>query len=178
MRDFCVLNQTFISDLDPDEVAGCSFLPESCYCTDCPFYWMKEESVMAEKYLRIDPSGEITWIQIDRVHYSWCDADGLSLDQVHAAIGCDCMEQVRTVIPGIVLLIDESGKIKDPPQRHNEVASRLYYGFLIGKDDIVGPAIVAAMRPTEPYGERDLFPLNQVELAKLSLCLGVELPDT
>lgn len=132
---------------------------------------------MIEKYLRIDPSGEITWIQIDCVHYSWCDADGLCLDQVHAAIGCDCMEQVRTVIPGIVLLIDESGKIKDPPQRHNEVASRLYYGFLIGKDDIVGPAIVAALRPTEPFGDRDLFPLNQVELAILSLCLGVELPD-
>ena len=132
---------------------------------------------MTEKYLRIDPSGDIIWVDIDRVLYSWCDADGLSLDQVHAAIGCDCLEQVCTVIPGIVLLIDESGKIKYPPQRHNEVASRLYYGFLIGKDDIVGPVIVAALRPTEPYGERGLFPLNQVELAKLSLCLGVELPD-
>ena len=177
MRDFCVLNQTFISDLDPDEVAGCSFLPESCYCTDCPFYWMKEESVMTEKYLRIDPSGEITLIQLDRVLHKYCDGDGPDLDQIHAAIGCSCMEQVRTVIPGIVLLIDESGKIKDPPQRHNEIASRLYYGFLIGKDDIVGPVIVAALRPTEPYGELDLFPLNDVELAKLSLCLGVELPD-
>ena len=132
---------------------------------------------MAEKYLRIDPSGEITWIQLDRVLHKYFDGDGPDLDQIHAAIGCSCMEQVRTVIPGIVLLIDESGKIKDPPQHHNEIASRLYYGFLVGKDDIVGPAIVAAMRPTEPYGEMDLFPLNDVELAKLSLCLGVELPD-
>lgn len=132
---------------------------------------------MTEKYLRIDPSGEITWIQLDRVLHKYCDGDGPDLDQIHASIGCSCMEQVRTVIPGIVLLIDESGKIKDPPQRHNEIASRLYYGFLIGKDDIVGPVIVAALRPTEPYGELDLFPLNDVELAKLSLCLGVELPD-
>ena len=42
MRDFCVFTETFISDLDPDEVAGCPFLPECCYCTDCPFYSMKE----------------------------------------------------------------------------------------------------------------------------------------
>lgn len=130
-----------------------------------------------EKYLRIDPSGEITWINIDRVPYSWCDAEGLSLDQVHAAIGCSCMEQVRTVLPGIVILIDECGKIKDPPQRHNEIASRLYRGWLCGIDNIVGPAIVCAERPTEPIGERDLFPLNQTELAKLSLCLGVKLPE-
>ena len=132
---------------------------------------------MAEKYLCIDPSGVINWVDIDRVPYKWCDGDGPSLFQIHAIIGCSCMEQVRTVIPGIVLLVDDSGQVKDPPQRHNEIASRLYYGFLIGKDDIVGPVIVAALRPTEPYGELDLFPLNDVELAKLSLCLGVELPD-
>lgn len=132
---------------------------------------------MTEKYLRIDPSGEISWINIDRVPYKWCDAEGISLDQIYAAIGCDCMEQVRTVIPGIVILVDESGKIKDPPQRHNELASRLYLGYLRGMDDICGPAIVCAMRPTEPIGEMDLFPLNAVELAKLSLHLGVPLPD-
>lgn len=132
---------------------------------------------MAEKYLRIDPSGEISWVDIDRVPYSWCDGEGMDLQQIYNHIGCSCMEQVRTVLPGIVLLVDESGRIKDPPQRHNEIASRLYYGWLIGKDDIVGPALVCALRPTEPYGELDLFPLDSVELAKLSLCLGVALPE-
>lgn len=133
---------------------------------------------MTEKYLRIDPSGEISWIDIDRVPYEWCNAEGVNIDQIYAAIGCSCFEQVRTIIPGVVILVDESGKVKDPPQRHNELASRLYYGYLRGMDDIAGPAIVCAMRPTEPIGELDLFPLNPVELAKLSLCLGVQLPET
>lgn len=133
---------------------------------------------MIERYLRIDPSGEITWINVDRVPYRWCDGEGMSIDQIYAAIGCSCFEQVRTVLPGIVILVDESGRVKDPPQRHNEIASRLYLGWLRGLDDIVGPAIVCAMRPTEPYGELDLFPLDSVELAKLSLYLGVELPET
>lgn len=131
---------------------------------------------MAEKYLKIDPSGDISWVSIDRVPYTWTDGEGVDLKQIYREIGCDCIEQVRTVIPGIVLLVDESGKIKDPPQRHNEIASRLYAGWLCGADDIVGPAIVCALRPTGPLHELDLFPLNLVELAKLSLSLGVELP--
>lgn len=138
----------------------------------------KRYPAMTEKYLRIDPSGKITWINIDRVPYEWIDGDGLSLDQIYAAIGCSCMEQVRTVLPGIVLLVDESGRVKTPPQRHNEVASRLYTGWLCGMDNIVGPAIVCALRPTGPLLELDLFPLNQTELAKLSLYLGVQLPET
>lgn len=133
---------------------------------------------MSEKYLRIMPSGEISWVEIDRVPYTWCDGEGLSLDQIYSYIGCSCIEQVRTVLPGVVLLVDESGRIKHPPQRHNELASRLYYGWLVGRADIVGPAILAALRPTEPLGELDLFPLNKVELAKLSLCLGVNIPET
>lgn len=134
---------------------------------------------MTEKYLRIDPSGEISWIDIDRVPYEWDPSlDGLNLHQIHAAIGCSCFEQVRTVLPGIVVLVDESGKLKSPPQRHNELASRLYRGWLLGMDNIAGPAIVCALRPTGPLRELDLFPLNQTELAKLSLCLGAQLPET
>lgn len=132
---------------------------------------------MSEKYLRIDPSGVISWIELDRVPYDWTDGDGISLDQIYAAIGCTCMEQVYTMIPDIVILIDESGKIKDPPQQHNAIASRLYAGYAYG-DDIVGPAIVCALRRTGPLNELDLFPLNQVELAKLSLFLGEPIPMT
>lgn len=132
---------------------------------------------MIEKYLRIDPSGEISWIVFDRVPYDWIDGDGISLDQIYATIGCSCFEQVRTMIPNIVILIDESGKIKEPAQPHNEVASRLYAGSAYG-DYIVGPAIVCALRPTGPLQELDLFPLNSVELAKLSLFLGEPIPET
>lgn len=133
---------------------------------------------MAERYLRIDPSGELSWVLIDRVPYKFDPSiEGLSLDQIYAAIGCSCMEQVRTIIPGIVILIDESGKLKSPPQPHNELASRLYAGWHYGLDDIVGPALVCAMRPTPPIGEHDLFPLQHRELLQLSLVLGVHLPE-
>lgn len=133
---------------------------------------------MAERYLRIDPSGELSWLPIDRVPYEFDPSiEGLSLDQIYAAIGCSCMEQVRTIIPGIVILIDESGKVKSPPQPHNELASRLYAGWHYGLDDIVGPALVCAMRPTPPIGELDLFPLKHSELLQLSLVLGVHLPE-
>lgn len=130
---------------------------------------------MMEKYLRIDPSGEIAWVDIDRVPYTWTDGSGPSLNQIYSYIGCTCIEQVRTVIPDVVILVDESGKLKDPPQALNILASRLYRGSLYG-DPIVGPVIVAALRRCGPLNELDLFPLERVDLAKLSLFLGVELP--
>ena len=133
---------------------------------------------MSEKYLRIDPSGAISWINIDRGPYEFDPSiEGLNIDQIYAAIGCSCFEQVRTVIPGIVLLVDESGKMKTPPQRHNELASRFYLGYLRGLDNIAGPAIVAAMRPTPPIGEYHLFPLLPSELLKVELILGKKVPE-
>ena len=131
---------------------------------------------MTEKYLRIDPSGDLTWIDIDRVPYDFDPSiEGPSLDQIYAALGCSYFEQVRTVIPGIVILVDESGRVKTPPCPHNELASRLYAGYLQGVDDICGPALVAAMRPTEPLGEMDLFPLTLFELHKVAYLIGVKL---
>ena len=82
------------------------------------------------------------------------------------------------VIPGgeYARIIDESGKIKNPPQQHNELASNLYYGWLRGLDDIVGPAVLAALRPTGPYNELDWYPLNTEELLKLEK-LGYNIPE-
>lgn len=135
---------------------------------------------MIEKHLLFFPSGEISWIDLERKpNYGpvYQGDPSLSFDQIYAAIGCSCVEQVRTVLPNIVLVIDESGKFKDPPQPHNELASRLYYGYHVGMDDICGPAIVMALRRSGPYGEEDWFPLDPADLAKLSLFLGVLLPD-
>lgn len=132
---------------------------------------------MAESHLMIYPSGELRWVEIERVPYDWTDGEGLDHKRIHQLIGCDCLEQVRTVLPNIVLVIDESGKLKSPPQAHNELASRLYYGYQVGMDNIVGPALVCSLRCTEPYGELDWFELSPADLARLSLFLGVELPD-
>lgn len=135
---------------------------------------------MVEKHLLISPSGAMSWIDLDRKPNFGPVYNGdlaLSFDHIYAAIGCSCVEQVRTVLPNIVLVIDESGKLKDPPQPHNELASRLYYGYHVGMDDICGPAIVMRLRRSGPYGEVDWYPLDQADLAKLSLFLGVALPD-
>lgn len=132
---------------------------------------------MSESHLMIYPSGELRWVEIERKPYEWIEGEGLDHDRLHELIGCDCLEQVRTVLHNIVLVIDESGKIKSPPQPHYEVASKLYLGYIQGLDDIVGPALVCSLRPVPPYGEMEWSPLSAGDLAYLSLFLGVELPE-
>lgn len=122
----------------------------------------------AEKYLVLSPTGELRWEEIYRYEL---------LDRMYQIIGCDCVEQVRSVIDGICFVIDESGKIKNPPQFHNELASRLYYGYLIGMDDIVGPAVFCSLKPVGPYNELDWAPLDALHLVKLSLYLGIPIPE-
>lgn len=135
---------------------------------------------MIERHLLISPSGEISWIDLERrPDYGpvYLGDLALDLDQIHGVLGCSCVEQVHTVLPNIVLVIDDSGKVKDPPQPHNELASRLYYGYQVGMDDICGPAIVMRLRRSGPYGDVDWGPLDPADLAKLSLFLGVALPE-
>lgn len=124
------------------------------------------------KYLVVYPDGDLHWEEIpDPAH----EHDYVRLDRMHEIIGCNCVEQVRTVYPDICLVIDESGKIKDPPQEHNELASRLYYGYQIGVDDILGPAILCGLAPVGPYHELDWVPLNDRQLSLLSLVFGKEI---
>lgn len=116
-----------------------------------------------EKYMVIEPSGDVRWIEIDRLNL---------LEEFYDAIGCDCLENVRTIIPDVCLIVDESGRIKDPPQLHNDRASHMYLGWILGCDDIVGPAIVAAIHLVD--GESDWVPLNDFELFKVKNFLGLE----
>lgn len=103
------------------------------------------------KYYVIYPDGSIKYFLV---------SDKDRLRRFHEVIGCDCVEQVRTVVPGVCLLVDESGRIKSPPQQHNETASWFYLGYILGRDDIVGPAILISLRPIDPLGELDWFPLS------------------
>lgn len=134
---------------------------------------------MVEKYLKIDPSGELSWIELERCpRYDeiYQGAESISLADLYPIIGCSCCEQVYSVIPGIVFMVDESGKIKDPMQPYNRLGSRLYDGSAFG-DYIHGSIVLFSMQRTEPYGEYDLFPLSASDEAKLSLFLGVSLPE-
>lgn len=124
----------------------------------------------AEKYLVISPSGDLRWEDLDREHM---------FPRIYEIIGngCDCIELVSTIIPGVGFLVDESGKVRTPRQPSNLVASMLYYGYLVGYDVIAGAAVLVSLRHVPPYGELDSFPLSESELAYLSLYLGMEIPD-
>lgn len=127
---------------------------------------------MKVQHLVIYPSGKLEWVELDynrRYDDLYCGDWAYDLNQIYRIIGCDCVEQVSLRIPGVVILIDESGKIKEPAQEHNELVSRLYGGYAFG-DDIVGPAIFFSQ---EGPNIRPLLPLDR---ARLSLCLGVPLP--
>ena len=132
-----------------------------------------------EFYLKIDPDGTLSWIPLCRKpHYDsiYCGAEAISVQDLYSVIGCSCVEQVHTRIRGVVIMVDESGKIKDPPQPVNPLASKLYLGAPYG-DMIHGPAVVFSLRPMPPLGEQDLFPLTRNELNLLSVCLGVRIPE-
>ena len=116
-----------------------------------------------ERYLVIEPSGELRWIHTEREQL---------LQTFYAAIGCDCIETVGTVVPNIYMIVDESGKIKTPPQEHNERASRLYAGYMNWSraNNIAGPAILASIGIVN--GEPDIVPLNELALRRLT-ALGI-----
>lgn len=128
---------------------------------------------MKVKHLVIYPSGELKWVELDlqRRYDDIYEGDwAYDLDQIYEIIGCDCVEQVSLRIPGVVILIDESGKIKHPPQQHNELVSRLYGGYAFG-DHIVGPALFFSQE------DSNIRPLLPADESLLSLFLGVELPE-
>ena len=103
----------------------------------------------------LEPNGEIRWIQTEHEDL---------LDTLYREIGCDCVESVQTVVPDIALIVDESGKVKEPPQQHNRRASRLYAGWTYGID-IAGPAVLVAIHWV--HGKREWTPLNKRELRRL-----------
>ena len=125
---------------------------------------------MAERYMVLETTGEIRWIETERE------------DMIQAfteAIGCEWLENVRTVIPDVCMIVDEEGKVKAEPQELNARATGLYWGgldpikdktemltrLLMGKDPIVGPVVFAAIHLAD--GEPDWVPLNELELRRL-----------
>lgn len=114
-----------------------------------------------EKYWVLDPDGSARQIEIERL---------TMLEDFHAAIDADCLETVRTIIPDVCLIVDESGRFKYPAKQHNERASLLYLGYILGRYDIVGSAILAAFHLLD--GEPDWVPLSPSELSKVASCIG------
>lgn len=86
------------------------------------------------------------------------------LDACYNALGCSTIQTAPTVIRGIVLVIDEEGKLWDGWQnRINKVASILYGSDW---DPIVGDAILARVD-----GE-NLVPLTPADVDRLHRYFG------
>lgn len=129
--------------------------------------------MLTYKHLLIHPSGKMEWIELHRVRrYDdiYFGDYAYDLNEIYRAIDAKFFELVSLRIPGIVILIDEVGKVIDPPKAHNEFVSRLYGGYEFG-DDIVGSALF--FKQIGP----NIYPLEPVDEARLSLFLGVALPD-
>lgn len=133
---------------------------------------------MLEKYLCIEPSGEIHWIDLDRRAWHdaiYCGAEGICLSDLYPVIGCSCVELVQSRLSGIVFVVDESGKIKDPMQPFNPLASRFYAGSAFG-DFIHGPAVFFSLQLDPSLYEYDLFPLSPAQESEIEFVLGYQLP--
>lgn len=133
-----------------------------------------------EKYLVIYPSGIMQWVELERKPCYDDVYNGeatLNLDDIRKIVGCDWLEQVRTVVPDVVMFVDEVGKVLPEPKAHNELASRLYAGWEPVKlDDIRGTAILFGLRPTGPYNELDIFPLEPIQEVLVAHQMRVPIP--
>lgn len=81
------------------------------------------------------------------------------LKDCYRALNCQWIEVVNTLLPGIVLIIDENGKLKDGwRSRFNYVATQIYGSPW---DCIVGDAILARR------SDADLVPLTENDIKRL-----------
>ena len=134
---------------------------------------------MIEKYLCIEPSGKLRWIELERCprhNFVYDGEEVIQLSDLNPVIGCEWVELVYSILPDIVFCVDECGKIKFPMQPLNPLASRFYGGTKFG-DCIHGPAVFFSQRPLMPSGEMDLFPLSPAQENLVSMVLGVDLPE-
>ncbi len=84
------------------------------------------------KYLFIPVVGEIKVLELD---------EPVNFSEVYELIGCDFIETVRVVFSDIIMMVDESGKIKSPAKSLNPRASMFYGGFRYG-DYIAGDVLI------------------------------------
>lgn len=133
-----------------------------------------------EKYLVIYPSGLMQWVELERkpcYDGIYNGEETLSLDDIRKIVDCKWLEQVQTVIPGVVMMIDEVGKVLPQPKAHNELASRLYAGWTPVKlDDIRGTAVLFSLRPCNALGELDIFPLEPIDEVLVAQQMRVPIP--
>lgn len=110
---------------------------------------------MKEKYIKITTTNKVDVLEID--------SDEL-LKGFYSAIDCSSVALISVRIfphkPPYLLVVDEEGKVKDPPKQPNEVATMLFKGAVIVGDVIIGKS---GLRNGEP----DIVGLDSYEVESL-----------
>ena len=83
-------------------------------------------------------------------------------DEVYKLLDCSCWEGVPGMF-GTYLMVDECGKLKNPPKKENLLANSLYPGFLFSNDVLVGNVLVSKIGTNED-GESDLVSLSDKDI--------------
>ena len=79
------------------------------------------------------------------------DTADFDLDELYAAIGCDCIEIVRSSDGEWLMIVDDEGKLK-PGAQENKIASHFY-----GGDWIAGTAVFGTAYNADPEAEPDVY---------------------
>ena len=69
------------------------------------------------------------------------NGEDFKLEQLYALLGCSMIEVV-SIAYGMILVVDEEGKLSLPPKPVNSEATRLARGFISAYDHINGDALV------------------------------------
>lgn len=95
------------------------------------------------------------------------DTAEFDLDELHAAIGCDCIEIVRSFDGEWLMVVDDEGKLK-PGAREHCVASYFY-----GGDWIAGTAVFGTAYNENPEAEPDVYKMPMHWCANLCAAISV-----
>lgn len=90
-------------------------------------------------------------------------------DEVYKLLGCSCWEGVPGLF-GTYLMVDESGKIKNPPKEVNSLANCITNLFFNSNDLLVGNVLVSTIGMNE-LGESDLVSLSEFKIKHLLVWL-------
>ena len=90
--------------------------------------------------------------------------------EVYKLLDCECWEGVPGCF-GTYLILDESGKIKNPPKDANPLASLLYASLPLFNGDILAGDVLVSTIGYNSEGESDIVSLSDSQLNRVLNCL-------
>ena len=96
--------------------------------------------------------------------------------EVHKLLDCECWEGVPGCF-GTYLILDESGKIKNPPKDANPLASLLYSSVPLFIGDVLAGDVLVSTIGCNSEGESDIVSLSDFQINRVLSCLSLYQED-